>query len=808
MSTYNADPIPSSEHTPRPPYRFNTELAGNIPELLRERDQWVVWRYEWQNGRWAKTPYCPFRTGRRASPVDPQCWDTFEAAIRAYRRSFRTGHPFDGIGFVFAHGGGLVGFDLDGVLTDGALDPWGQEILGPLLPTYHEKSPSGNGTKGVVFGELPGKGLNARGLGPDGRFGFEEYDTGRFFTMTGERVGDFSGVADRSDVVLDLYRRFKPAHQDRDDVPSGPPHAGDLELLERARKAQNGSAFKALYDRGRFPAHHSASEADFWLACRLAFWANRDPDTIDRLVRQSALMRDKWDESRGDTTYGRYTIDSAIAATPDVWTPAMPKPKTKPEAPPPAPGPEANGHTKDPLPTIAPPKPAKSPHRRLTDLGNAERLVDRHGHDLRYVGAWNKWLVWDRRRWRVDATLKVYRHAKQTVRSIYDEAKHEPNEDRKKATFAHALRSEKAARVEAMVRLARSEADLVAEPDQLNRHPMLLNCTNGTLDLMTGELREQRREDYLTQLCPVAYDEAAECPLWLEILDLIFRSDAELIAYVRKLCGVCLTGRSDIQILPIAYGGGGNGKTTHWGTMLDLLGPDYAMKAPRNFLTLKRSDGHPTELADLYGKRLVLASETNEGVRVDESLIKDLTGTERIRTRRMREDFWEFGPTHKVILYTNHPPVVTGTDYALWRRLQLIPYHVKIADVVAQVDLTMLDRLKAEYPGILKWCLQGCLEWQMASLNPPKAVAEATSAYKRTQDTVAQFLEHECFVSRENPQIRVRAGQFYDAYKLWCERQGVPALSLTRVGEFISNEGFVKDTSNGIWYLGIGLGQK
>lgn len=311
----------------RPVFNYRAGWQERIPGLLRDQDQWVCWRYEQRkDGKWTKAPLKAHAPTQHASSTDPQDWNPLEKAIAAHEAAREKRVAIDGVGFVFAYGGGLVGFDLDGVILDGGvIDPWGLEILNQFTPTYHEISPSGTGIKGIVRGELPGTGINRRGLGPDGRFGFEMYNSGRFFTITGESFGESFGesgdVAERSEAIRDLCGRYKAERQDRaGDAPSGPPLAGDDELIDRAKRAKNGAAFSALFG-GKNPANSSPSEADFSLCCRLAFWFNRDAVAIDRVFRRSGLMREKWDSPRGDSTYGAYTIANAIAITEEVYTP-------------------------------------------------------------------------------------------------------------------------------------------------------------------------------------------------------------------------------------------------------------------------------------------------------------------------------------------------------------------------------------------------------------------------------------------------------------------------------------------------------
>ena len=252
--------------------------------------------------------------------------------------------------------------------------------------------------------------------------------------------------------------------------------------------------------------------------------------------------------------------------------------------------------------------------------------------------------------------------------------------------------------------------------------------------------------------------------------------------------------------MPVAYGKGSNGKSTILGTLIDVFGPDYAMKCPPDMLMAKKTDSHPTDRADLFGKRLVVAIETEDGRRLNETMVKELTGGDKIRARRMREDFWEFSPTHTLVLATNHKPIIRGTDHGIWRRLRLIPFTVRVDGDLA--DKEMPEKLKKEYEGILAWCVQGCLDWQANGLTEPAAVTEASSDYRKEQDVFGAFLD-ECCVF--NPREKVRAGDVFARYKTWCESSNEIAMSLRRFGDAIGDRGIEKVTSGGVWYHGLKL---
>jgi putative DNA primase/helicase len=452
------------------------------------------------------------------------------------------------------------------------------------------------------------------------------------------------------------------------------------------------------------------------------------------------------------------------------------------------------------------------PGAHCTDLGNARRLVQHFGENLRHCHPWKKDLVWDGIRWRKDETALVERWAKETVRRMYEEAAAADDEKHRKALAAHASKSEDAKRLRAMASLARSEPNIPILPEILDNDRWLLNCPNGTLDLRTGQLREPRRLDYITRLCPTVYDPRAACPAFSLFLRAVFRDDLKLVQFVQRLLGHCLTGDIREQILPIFWGGGANGKSTLVNAFLETVGRDYAMRATADLLMERRGERHPTELADLFRMRLVITSETSQGRKLNEALVKDLTGGEPIRARRMKEDFWQFSPTHKVILLTNHKPVITGTDEGIWRRLRLVPFEVRFWDPndpanhgrdlppELRQDKELAAKLVAERPGILSWLVQGSLDWQQHGLTLPEKVRAATAAYRTSEDLLARFLEECC---QSGADYRARASILYTAYRGWCEGGGEEPLSRQRFGEALTERNFERYTNNGTWYRGL-----
>jgi len=428
---------------------------------------------------------------------------------------------------------------------------------------------------------------------------------------------------------------------------------------------------------------------------------------------------------------------------------------------------------------------------RFSEEELALRFSSKYAPDLRYVAVLGRWLRWDGRRWQEDDTLQAF----DLARSLCREAAAECATERPNV----ASRLAAAATVAAVERLARADRRHTATVDQWDADPWSLNTPNGTIELLTGNHREHHRHDYLTKVTGAGLSgEGEDCPLWLRFLDRVTRSDADLQAFLQRVIGYCLTGTIREHALFFLYGTGGNGKGVFLSAIMAVLG-QYAKTAPISTFLATSNEQHPTDLAGLRGARLVAAVETEDGRRWAESKIKALTGGDRIAARFMRQDFFEFAPQFKLLIAGNHKPGLRSVDEAIRRRLHLIPFRVTIP--AEERDPTLGEKLRSEYPVILRWAVEGCLQWQQRGLNPPAAVLDATADYLSAEDRIGQWVEERCDVGHA---YSAATGELYRSWTQWCESAGEKPGTLKRFSQNLESRGFErKHDRSGSLFVGL-----
>jgi putative DNA primase/helicase len=409
---------------------------------------------------------------------------------------------------------------------------------------------------------------------------------------------------------------------------------------------------------------------------------------------------------------------------------------------------------------------------QFTDSTLASRLIREHGKNIRYNTAWKKWLVWNGRYWEVDeGNSSIQEKTLETVRNIYDELKKTYDYRERIEIEKYAMISESLRRREAAVKTAQYVKALNIKSEDLDKNPWLLNVRNGTVNVLTGEFSEHKQEDLITKIANVEYDPQAECPQWKQFIREIMDYKVDVISFLQTACGWAVTGDNREQTMFILFGSGANGKTTFLNTILSILG-DYGTSTPTETFMRKSGDQITNDIARLRGTRFVTTTEAEEGRRLSEPLIKKITGNDEMTARFLYGEYFNFKPTCKIFMATNHKPVIKGTDYGIWRRIKLIPFTTRIPE--EKQDRRLEEKLKEEASGIFNWLLEGAARWRNEGLVAPTDVLNATDEYRGEMDVIGNFLKDRC-VTQAETSIRIR--ELYRAYSDWCDDNNEHAIT-------------------------------
>jgi len=710
---------------------FDEKLFVNVPEELKKLKQWVCWKIQVdEKGEQRKRPFSP-ELGAWCSTVDPPHWTTFRHAVEGARK-------FNclGIGFVFTREDPYVGIDLDACRdkNTGEFDSWAAELTASFN-TYSEISPSGTGVKMICRGKLPGKG-NRRGA-------VEMYEYARYFTITGRIVGNSKTIGECQRQIDDLYQKYiaiAPEENYQQPQSEAVPEAiraiPDDRLLAIAKNAANGKKFSDLWN-GSTAAHgEDDSAADLALCSLLAFYTGRDAARIDRLFRQSGLIRKKWDERHGAQTYGQKTIAKAIQSTNATYNPS-------------------------------------SRFDELNDDLNAEIYVELNSEKFAHCSFWDAWLAWSDSHWSYKDGIedsKAYVATDSVEKYLLSAAQLEPGEERRKKLHKWAISSGDKYKKDAMLNIAAKYMDL--PPRVFDRDPMLIACRNGVVDLRAEtkeKLRPGRREDYITRCSRARYDPTAKCPLWHKFLEEVTEGDEEMIKYLWRVMGYALTGDIRERAFFILHGGGKNGKTTFLETLMAIAG-NYSQKARfASFLKSKVADNGPNaDVAHMAGARIIVASEADENSILDTSLIKELTGGDVVRARFLYGKEFEFSPVAKFFFATNAIPNIYETTEAIWDRVHLIPFHYRVPEdkVDKMLNLKLRDELDAIFTEAVGWC--GV--WQaLGNLLPPKKVVSERERVRDEMDLLGEWVAERIEI-RSDSDDRATVAEVYNDYRAWTEK--------------------------------------
>jgi putative DNA primase/helicase len=478
-------------------------------------------------------------------------------------------------------------------------------------------------------------------------------------------------------------------------------------------------------------------------------------------------------------------------------------------------------------PAVAPQgrSPFSSHNRTLDDVGNGQRLVDLYGDVIHWVLEWESWVVWnkDLGRWKLDlGGIQTERFAKTMTDSIFAEgvavlqaAQTSTSEDKEenvrkaeaqaKRLTSHWRTSRAKARVEAAMKFARSEDGIAVTASQLDAHPLLLNVTNGTLDLETLTLRNAEQTDLLTKTMTVAYDPAADCPIFLHTLRENLEGDAEVEGFLKRAAGLALLGKVEEHVLLILHGEGGNGKGLLAEILLHLFGDqddNYGWPGSTDLLIKgHRAPGAASpEVAKLKGKRLVIISETGDQATMDVAKMKRLTGGDTLEARELFQNPSSFAPSHLILFHTNDLPKLGAATDAVRRRIRQVEFRVKISE--EQDDKGLPDKLKREANGIFRWALEGLRDYYaMGGLRAPKSVLDSSNKYVEEGDPVLQFLKDEC---ERVPEGRIGAKELYLQFETWARETGERAMPMKAFNLHLERLKIVKKKTNkGYAWIGV-----
>jgi len=450
--------------------------------------------------------------------------------------------------------------------------------------------------------------------------------------------------------------------------------------------------------------------------------------------------------------------------------------------------------------TYPPTKSLDDKHYSLTDVGNAERFIALHGEKVHFSEQMKAWFIWNGEYWEKDANNQIRKFAHKIAKDLYLEASLAKDSVDSKNLGKWAKISLSSQKIESMIKEAKCYAAIGV--NEFDNNQILLNVKNGVIDLETGELLSHNKDYLITKYIDIEYLPEKDCLKWKEFLNMIFNSNAELINYVQKLAGLSASGIADAQVVIFLYGDGANGKTTFINTLHKILG-DYGLSTNiEAFLRKSHVGGVTPYLEKLFRKRFVTASEIPEGRRIDERLIKDLSGQDLITVNPKYEKTYSFSTTHKLWIFGNNKPVVRDNTHGFWRRLKVIPFEVKISEEEQRDMSVVINEFLEEAPGILNWLVEGFHKYQREGLKEPQPVKNATSEYRSEEDILQQFLDEECEFDSD---YKIIKDVLLTEFNNWLFRSGENKFTMTKLSRQLKRREIKVGGSARKYYLGLRL---
>lgn len=755
-----------------------------IPDEMKKLKQWGCFHKVWipAKKKYNKIPINAYDDSPGKSN-DKSTWSDFDTALRALDKY----DDADGLAFYFANG--YVGLDIDHIREDLEAYHGGDDDPDNLINatqrltknSYMEVSLSGAGIHAIFKGKIPG--VHRR------KGHFEMYESGRFFALTGDTINPYPMVQSLDQKEMkNIYEYFfgkdKVVTLHPENVNFKPVDLPIPEIIKRAENSKTGKRFELFMKGGWEGFYNSQSEADMAFANDLAFWTGKDFNKMDKIFRNSSLMRDKFDAKRGQTTYGNALLNKAINETTEIYS-------------------EDNEPLKYDLSFMdnKDSKPKSPKHYGLNDMGNAQRFIDAFGTRVRYSYIDRTWYVYNGSYWENDESGLVEKAADMIPKIMTKEKLVVTNPDDKEKIVKdwHKFIS-KTSNTNAKKNMLEDVKHHVSiKHGVFDKDNMLLNTPSGYVDLTNGTLYDHDIKKMFAHQTDAEYSDTMQAPHWMQFLSQIFDNDQEKIHFFQKVCGYCATGSTDEQCMFILYGNGRNGKSVALSTFQDIMGNYSSTLDIEALMNSRKNQGSASpEIARLEGSRLVITSEANEDSTFNESLVKQLTGGDRVVARFLYGKDFEFTPKFKIIMATNNLPTIKGIDDGIWRRLVLIPFDVQIPE--NKVDKHLKDKLKTEYMGILNWIVEGAIAWQSEGLNPPESVRKASQTYRNDNDIVEEFIEDKCDIGINNS---VKASDLYKCYSRWCDENGHYAISNTKFGIRMTKKYKKVRKNNGRVYVGL-----
>ena len=763
-----------------------------IPDKLRQLSQWGNFNLKWVEERHKNTkiPINSY-TGLNGKSNAPSSWADFSTALTALDKYDRA----DGLALYLENG--LVGLDVDHIKDDlesyllGDPDPDNliRQIKELTKNSYMEVSQSGEGIHVIFKGKIPGK---RRRKGQ-----FEMYQSGRFFAMTGNRIGSGDVKELNHDEMLKLYefcfgKDPEPVMREAVAKPINNLSIGDV--IRKALSSKTGDRF-AWFMYGGWEGHYNShSEADIAFANDLAFWCSGDVSMMRQIFENSAMIRPKFNSKRGNSTYGQELLEKAASEAHNFYSQEVE---------------EADDYHADlSFLDTEPNLPDAPKHYSQDDTGNAKRFVEMFGDDVRYMSGERKgWYIYENGVWSSDDMGKIETMADKVPERMLKE-KLPISEDMDKSDISKAERnwnkfiSQTRNRRGIQNMLATVQHYVPVKHGSFDKDPMLLNVKNGYIDLHDGSLHPHSKKMMFSLQANAEYHPQSAFPVWEGFLNQIFKNNKDVIHYLQKWIGYTVTGLTIEQQMVMFNGGGRNGKSTLADTIYDLLGSYAKSINVKSLMNQKGSNASNPEIAELEGARFVLTSEPNEGDVLDESQIKQMTGGDPINAKKLYGDPFEMTPKFKLLMQTNHLPTIKGTDDGIWRRIVVFPFNVQIP--IEKVDKHLKEKLHKEYSGILNWIVQGTLMYQKEGLdNVPEIMRSAANDYREELDIIQQFLNDTCIKGR-TPDYMVKASELYQKYQEWAKNTGsYDGYSMTKFGIKVKEKIQSQHTRNGNFYIGI-----